>query len=161
MKTLDEYYAKHAREIYAYIYSFCYNKELCEEVVQDTFYQAYISIHSLDATNLRAWLYRTAYSKFIDSTRKSKRIQLQEPDFFTNYLIEPNFEGQFIKEEEVKTVFKKINDLPLNQKQALLLSTIHKLSYQEIATILEITESSVKSLIFRARTTLRNNQMEE
>jgi len=157
MKTLDEYYESCATEIYTYIYSFCHNHEIAEDIVQDTFYKAYRSISETQADHLKAWLFKIAYNTFVDYIRKEKRTLQQEDFSFDKTLNEPTFEHKLIKQEKVKEVFFQINQLPFNQKQALLLHTIHMLSYNEISEILEITESAVKTLIFRARATLRKN----
>ena len=155
MKTLDEYYEVWGKEIYTYIYSFCHNHAIAEDVLQDTFYKAYKNINEAKANHLKAWLFKIAYNTFVDHIRKEKRIQLREDFSFDKSLKEPNFEHKLVEQETINEVFMQINQLPFNQKQALLLHIIHKLSYSEISEILEITESSVKSLIFRARVTLR------
>jgi len=153
MKTLDEYYESCAKEIYTYIYSFCHNHEIAEDIVQDTFYKAYTNISKTNANHLKAWLFKTAYNTFIDYIRKEKRNHPLDTIHMTIHY--SNIEHKLMEKEEIQEIFFQIHQLPFNQKQALLLHTIHKLSYSEISGILETTESSVKSLIFRARATLR------
>lgn len=160
MKTLNEHYEHYGKEIYIYIYSFCRNHEIAEDIVQDTFYKAYGSISVTQPDHLKAWLFKVAYHLFIDYVRKEKRVQLLDESRISKIFWEPDFESKVFEQEEIGELFLQIDGLPFNQKQALLLHSIHKLSYGEIAQVLEITESSVKSLIFRARATLRKVKME-
>lgn len=48
-----------------------------------------------------------------------------------------------------------LQSLPENQRTAVIMRRYEELSYEEIAAMLEVSVSSVKSLLFRARTTLR------
>jgi len=107
MKTLDEYYENYAKEIYTYIYSFCHDHGLAEDVVQDTFYSAYKSINETKVDHLKAWLFKIAYNLFIDHIRKEKRTQVQEDLTFDKNLKEPNFEHKLIEKETMKETFLK------------------------------------------------------
>ena len=88
--------------------------------------------------------------------------------FFTNLFGEANevlhesvdfvHPGIVMEEQEnACTLFKAINLLPNNQKIAFTLSTVEGLSYHEITEVMQITLSSVESLLFRAKNNLRNS----
>lgn len=155
MKNLDDYYKAHASEIYKYIYALSGRPEIADDVLQEAFYRAYTHLESFTGQNLRAWLYRIAHNVYIDYYRKEKRSQPQDTEFFVNIPGASDVEKDMIKQEHLAAVFRQIENLPPQQKQALLLHSIHQLSYAEIATVLEVSESSVKSLIFRARAKLK------
>jgi RNA polymerase sigma-70 factor (ECF subfamily) len=53
-----------------------------------------------------------------------------------------------------------LEDLPPNQRAALLMSRVDGMSYLEVAEALETTESAVKSLVFRATATMRKELAE-
>ena len=57
--------------------------------------------------------------------------------------------------ERAGILFKHINQLPDNQKVAFTLCNVEGLSYQEITEVMQISLSSVESLLFRAKTNLR------
>lgn len=69
----------------------------------------------------------------------------QEPD---NHLLESELRG---------AIDAAIQKLPENQRLALVLRRYENVSYEEIAVILKTSVPSVKSLLFRARTTLREH----
>ena len=100
------------------------------------------------------WIFKIAYNLSLNEISRRKRLCLfvdteadkrMEPE-------EPNsFEGKELKE----IVMDCIRRLPEKQKAALLLRVNEELSYSEIANILSTSVSSVESLIFRARGSLR------
>ena len=55
-EILNQLYRQYSREIYLYLYSFCKNKELAEDLMQETFLKALLSLKD-QHTNMRAWLY--------------------------------------------------------------------------------------------------------
>ncbi|MCZ6792198.1 MAG: sigma-70 family RNA polymerase sigma factor [Planctomycetota bacterium] len=68
---------------------------------------------------------------------------------------EPSPHAQVEKKELEGIVDRLMDDLPPNQKAALLLSRVENLSYREIAAALEVSVMAAKSLLMRARETLR------
>lgn len=58
--------------------------------------------------------------------------------------------------ERSELIRKAIDSLPVNQRIAFVLHNYHDLSYKEVAVIMEISLSSVESLIHRAKTSLQN-----
>ena len=62
--------------------------------------------------------------------------------------------------ERAKILFKHINQLPDNQKVAFTLCNIEGLNYQEISEVMQLSSSSVESLLFRAKTNLRKTLKE-
>ena len=69
-----------------------------------------------------------------------------------------NFEHPGIameNQEDAAILFKVINELTENQRTAFILSKLDGLSNPEIATIMDVSISSVESLVFRAKTTLK------
>ena len=62
-----------------------------------------------------------------------------------------------VNKERASTLFKAIDLLPDNQKVAFTLCNIEGLSYQEITEVMQVSLSSIESLLFRAKTNLRKS----
>ena len=60
-KLLELMYARYYRELYIYIYSMCRSGVITEDILQETFLKAFISLKD-SHTNMRAWLYYIAQS---------------------------------------------------------------------------------------------------
>jgi RNA polymerase sigma-70 factor (ECF subfamily) len=93
------------------------------------------------------------------SRRKEVSSDQREED--SNYLIEANPDRQpdaeLLQAELQRAVDAAIASLPETQRMAVVLRRYEQLSYEEIAVVLEISVSAVKSLLFRARSTLRES----
>ncbi|MDB2123167.1 MAG: sigma factor [Clostridium sp.] len=75
-QVLDTLYKKYSNQIYLYIYSLCKDNLLAQDLMQDTFFKALISIESSDE-DILPWLYKVARNLYIDQWRKRKRYIVQ------------------------------------------------------------------------------------
>lgn len=138
-----------------------------EDIAQDVFVELYESLADFrNESKLSTWIYRIAVNKSLNFIRRKKR-----ETFLQNFLGNraKNNAGQTIDEiigkqhsdsdielrEQHKQLRHAMGMLPKNQRIALVLSTYHKLSYKEIAEVMETSVSSVESLLFRAKNNLR------
>ncbi len=136
-----------------------------EDVAQEVFIEVYRSILNFRGESaLGTWIYRITVNKaleFIKKKQRKKRFGFLVPLFGEKEepMVEiPDFyhPGIALEQKELSaTLFKAINALPERQKTAFLLHKTEQLSYQEISDILEISLSSVESLIFRAKKKLQ------
>ncbi|WP_162128225.1 RNA polymerase sigma factor [Flavobacterium phycosphaerae] len=146
------------------------NLEDAEEITQDVFVKVY---HSLENFNQKAshktWIYRITINHCLDYIKKKnsqKRFFIfgQKSQNEQEYLNATNFEHPGIlmeNQEDAAILFKIINTLTENQKTAFLLSKLDRLSNPEIAEIMQLSISSVESLIFRAKAALQEKLAEK
>jgi len=64
-------------------------------------------------------------------------------------------DDELIEKERIRQIRKALGDLPENQRLAVVLTKYQGLSIKETAQVLKVSESAVKSLIFRAYSSLR------
>jgi len=133
---------------------------MAEDLCSETFYKAYRSLHSfreVDAS-FSTWLYTIARNTVLSEIRKQKGAHLSLDD--TAYIPaappESAPENALLRNEKVSMVREAINNLPEKQRSALILREYDGLDYQEIAHILGQTVSAVKSLLFRARASVKS-----
>ncbi len=140
------------------------NIEDAEEITQDVFVQVHGSIEKFnEKSTLKTWLYRITINKsldFIKHKNSKKRFFIfgNKSQNESEYLNSSNFEHPGIlleNKEKASQLYAVINELPENQKTAFILSKIDGLSNPEIAAIMQLSVSSVESLIFRAKATLK------
>jgi RNA polymerase sigma-70 factor (ECF subfamily) len=132
------------------------NPAEAEDVVQDAFVRVLQRRSELAViVELRPWLVRIAWNLALDRRRKIRPDQMDET--FASDLVSPGLPADRALAEaaQIKQVFRAIERLPTKERQALLLSAMDELTTAEIATVLGRSESSVRSLLFRARTHLR------
>ncbi len=124
--------------------------ETAEDVVQDVFVRAYRRLGADDRPmNVRPWLYRIAHNRCIDVLRIDQPAELivEPPSLST---VEERAEGS----ERLRQLVDDIHGLPASQRSALIIRELDGLSYDEIATALDVTVPAVKSLLVRARMNL-------
>jgi RNA polymerase sigma factor (sigma-70 family) len=161
-KTLVE---THQKRVFNTILAIVQNLEEAEDIAQEVFIEVYQSVGKFRGeSKISTWLYRIATTKALEEIRKKKAAKRFA--FITSLFGERNeilhesvdfiHPGIVLEQQEnSKALFKAINQLPDNQKIAYTLCNIEGLSYQEIKEIMQISLSSVESLLFRAKTNLR------
>jgi RNA polymerase sigma-70 factor (ECF subfamily) len=120
-----------------------------DDLIQSTAMRA-IAAHAqfTMGTNMRAWLYRIMRNVFVDLVRMPQRQASRLEDISDEFLrCEPSQEGRI----EMREVLRAINRLTPIHREALLLSAVEALSYDEIAALQGCAVGTVKSRISRAR----------
>jgi RNA polymerase sigma factor (sigma-70 family) len=146
------------------------NAEDAEDVTQEVFIKVYESIGQFKGeAALSTWIYRIAVTRSLEYLRMKKRKKrfafltslfgennepLHEPKDFNHPGI------QLDNREKGKLLFRKISELPENQRVAFTLHKVEGLSYQEVALTMDTTVAAVESLIHRARQNLRRTLAE-
>ncbi|MDF2715423.1 MAG: polymerase sigma24 factor [Paenibacillus sp.] len=162
----EELMRRYERKILSYIYHMLKSarmETMAEDLCSETFYKAYRSLHSFREVeaSFSTWLYTIARNTVLSELRKNKsvNISLEQNDTwsFAMTLASSEYtpEQKMLRNERVSMVRDAINNLPEKQRSALILREYDQMDYQEIATILGQTVSSVKSLLFRARASIK------
>ncbi|ACT01080.1 RNA polymerase sigma factor [Paenibacillus sp. JDR-2] len=163
IELYSELMRRYQRKILAFIYHMLKSAKLellAEDLCSETFYKAYRSLHSfreVDAS-FSTWLYTIARNTVLSELRKQKsaHVPLDESNMMPAAPPDQVPEQHVLRNERMAMVREAINNLPEKQRSALILREYDQLDYQEIANILGQTVSSVKSLLFRARASVKS-----
>jgi RNA polymerase sigma-70 factor, ECF subfamily len=163
-----ELFGKYSDAVVNFAYRFVANRSRAEELAQDAFLQIYRARSRYEAkARFTTYLYRVVTNLCLNELRrfdyqgKTEPLEgkpLEDGEEGIRELADqeiPDAEDRLAGVETGTRIQKVLDKLPANQKSALLLSRVEGLSYQEVAECLDTTESAVKSLIFRATQTLR------
>jgi RNA polymerase sigma factor (sigma-70 family) len=163
--TFEELYNIHARMVFNLALQYVQNTEDAEEITQDVFVSVHQSFSSFKGeSTLKTWIYRITINKSLDhikSKQRKKRFAFLTSLFFDNSSDlkhdQPTFNHpgvQLEDKESIAAIFKHINDLPDNQKTALILHKIENKTQVEVAEIMQTSPKAIESLIQRAKTNL-------
>ena len=146
----------HSALLYRVALSILRNPAESEDVVQDVFVrvlQHQRQLHGI--VDVRPWLVRIAWNLALDRRRRVRPEQMDE--IFAEGLVSPNLPADqaLAETRRIRQVLGAMERLPKHERQALLLSAMEELTTAEIAAVIGKSESSVRSLLFRARTHLR------
>ncbi len=141
--------------LYRLAYSVLRNRAEAEDVVQETFLRVVEQRSRLSTIReFRPWLARIAWNLALDRRRKVQPEQMDE--VLAEGLLSYGRPADVALADAayVRCVLEALDRLPKAEREALLLAAIEDLTTAEIAVMLKRSESSVRSLIFRARTHL-------
>lgn len=158
-KLLKELYNKYYRELYLYIYSLSNNREITEDLVQETFLKAILSLNDSHA-NMRAWLYMVARNLYLNLANKEKRMaDIDEmTDIPSN---EPSLPNRIIEDERRRLCYQALQKISGLKKEVLILQYYGGLSQKEIATTLHLTPENVRVLSYRGKQELKKFMEEQ
>lgn len=162
---LEEIYKANKDKVYNLALHYVQNIEDAQEITQDVFVSVHRSIDTFkNNSKLYTWIYQITINKSLDYIRSRNRKKRYSQ--FTAILfgkpesqqLEPvvfDHPGVLLEQKEsMARIFHYINQLPENQKTALILSKMEGKSQKEIAEIMNISAKAVESLVQRAKTKL-------
>ena len=160
-KSFEALIQKHNNKIYAFILSKIRNRDLAEDIFQDTFIRVINSLQKgkyNEEGKFLPWVMRIANNLVIDYFRKSKKMRAIAPtDDFDIFDIlqdgEKNIEDNLVNNQIHKDLRKLIEHLPEDQKEVLKMRYYSELSFKEIS---ECTGVSTNTALGRMRYALIN-----
>ncbi|SHK59263.1 RNA polymerase sigma-70 factor, ECF subfamily [Desulfatibacillum alkenivorans DSM 16219] len=152
-KAFEELLKRYQGVVYNFAMYMLKDPSEAEDIAQETFLRLYkTSAAYRQKASLKTFLLRIAKNLCIDHFRKKKPDLLNElPEIPT----EATPLSQLEAAVSADMLEKAIDDLPVNQRTAVLLRHMEQLSYNQIAEVMEVSLGAVESLLVRARRTLR------
>ena len=152
---------RHQSKIYGYIYSKIGDRDLSDDIFQDTFIKVIKTLKTSsynEEGKFLPWVMRIAHNLVVDHFRKAKKMPFQretEEYSIFNYMTDNslNIEGQIISEQVESDLAKLLDELPADQKEVLVMRMYQDLSFKEIA---DLTGVSINTALGRMRYALLN-----
>ena len=152
---------RHQSKIYGFIYSKISDRDITDDIFQDTFIKVIKTLKS-NAYNEEGkflpWVMRIAHNLIIDHFRRNKKMPMfRETEEFSIFSIMTDnsmtIENQMITDQVEKDLKKIIEELPQDQKEVLVMRIYQDLSFKEIS---ELTGVSINTALGRMRYALMN-----
>lgn len=133
------------------------NHSAAQGLAQESFLRLHrFGVSRLPVGEARFWLFRVARNLALNELEKGRtRVKFTGKVAERFHTMPPNPEELAVQAERQEKLFELLRELPEHQRAALLLREQEEMSYSEIAAVLKVSESKIKSDIFRARSTLR------
>ncbi|MDQ7784068.1 MAG: RNA polymerase sigma factor [Desulfomonilaceae bacterium] len=156
---------RHTPTVYRLALGITGKRQEAEDIVQETFVKIYVNLqrYSPSKAKFKTWLLTVARNQSINVFRSLKRrtsrllvdydVDRLSPDIGDNPVAQSyrNPEQMLSLRQETARTQSAVKQLPERQRTALLLKAQEGMTYEEIASIMKTSVSSVESLIFRAR----------
>ena len=155
---------KHRTIVIQYLSRMVQNHAVAEELAQDVFVRVYRSRHAYEpSAKFTTWLFRittnVALNHFRDERHDNLNISLDAPTATGKRFEAPDrrysVEQRLVNEATAKEIREAIALLPEKQRAAVLMHKYQDMDYNQIATVLGMSRSAVKALMFRSYERLR------
>ena len=152
---------RHQAKIYGFIYSKVQDRDIADDIFQDTFIKVVRTLKGKtynEEGKFLPWVMRIAHNLIIDTFRRDKKMPLfRETEEFSIFSVMsdncPNIESKMITEQVENDLLKLIAELPEDQRQVIELRIYDDLSFKEIA---ELTNVSINTALGRMRYAILN-----
>lgn len=149
LEDIRRLYEMYSKDIYKYIYSITLNKEIAQDIVQNTFLEAIKSINTFNGNStVKTWLIGIAKYEYYAYLRKNpKSVSLDEIEFKKISYIQDNNDSYY-------TIMNEISKLDDIQRQIAVLRIVNDLSFKEIGNIIGKSENYCRVSFFRIKQNL-------
>lgn len=157
-------YEKYQSKLFAYVYCKVSDKAEVEDLMQEVFAKVYKNIELYDES-------KSSFYNFILTNAKQVIDDYFRNNNYENRIEKIYLNSNVISDEDIAIIYDSIDgeynlksvldELPETQRMALNLVYIKNMSYKDAARIMKKSELSVKSLIFRAKRTLKKDIAEK
>ena len=148
----DDKYIEYSDIIYRYLFSLTNNKELAEEITQETFYQAVKSADRFDGScKVTTWLCAIAKNALYKYDKKHPEHSNLDAETLSDSYIEK----EFLQKESYIELLKKMHDFDSDTKELMYLRIFGELSFREIGDIMSKTENWARVTFYRSKEKLK------
>ncbi|MFM2395228.1 MAG: hypothetical protein RLZZ546_3211 [Bacteroidota bacterium] len=152
---------RHQSKIYGFIYSKIQDRDIADDIFQDTFIKVIKTLKGNtynEEGKFLPWVIRIAHNLVVDTFRRDKKMPLfRETEEFSIFSImsdnTPNIESRLITAQVENDLYKLINELPDDQRQVIEMRIYDDLSFKEIA---DVTGVSINTALGRMRYAVLN-----
>jgi RNA polymerase sigma-70 factor (ECF subfamily) len=154
--AFGELVRRHYQGVVLVVYRMCGDAGMAEDAAQEAFMRAWVNLPSYQSRScLRNWLYRIAINAALDVMRRKPEEALEDEQVLmvTDQAASP--ETALIEKEQVALLQRAMQSLPEAARSVLVLREYGFLSYQEIASVLDVPVGTVMSRLNYGRNRLR------
>lgn len=151
-KAFRELFTRHGSLVLGYSRRMVREKALAEDISQEVWIKVVRAASSYkDEGVFRSWLLKIVRNTALNHLRNKQAIEPLSEESDVSSTSHHDFEQIFDQQQDLNHIKDLIEELPANQRAALVMWLTEDLSYEELAHELETSVQAVKSLIFRAR----------
>jgi len=151
---LSEIYSQYFSDVYKYAYSLCKNKDIAEEITQDTFFKAMKNIDTFNGScKLFVWLCQIAKNTYFTYLKKEKKFLGSEE--MENIADDEKIEQSLLEKETAFELHRVLHRLEEPYKEVFSLRVFGELSFMQIAELFGKTESWARVTYYRSKNKIK------
>ena len=156
MQDIEKIYEEYFETVNKYLFCLTHNKDISEELTQETFYKAVKKIDTYNGDcKISVWLCQIAKNLWYDECRKKKKMINTEENDLLNVQALDTIEEQVIANDEKISLYKKMQTLDDKTREVMYLRITGELSFKDIGIILNRTENWARVTFYRGKNQLK------
>lgn len=149
MEDFDKIYRQYYKAVFFYILDLCRDKDIAEEITQDTFFKVLSKIDTFHGEcSIYTWMIQIAKNTYFSYCKKKKLIQKNEVEVLQETEI---VEDLILNKETARELHLLLHNLQEPYKEVFWMRTFGELSFREIGNIHGKTESWARVTYYRAK----------
>ena len=163
MQNMEEIYKEYSTTVYKYLFCLTQNKDISEELTQETFALAVEDIKRFRGEcKLSVWLCQIAkHLWYKELKKKKKNVNISFEEIKDTVLDDESLEETICEKEEKLKLFKVMQKLDEKSREVMYLRMVGNLSYEEIGEVLGKTANWTRVTFYRAKQKIREENKNE
>lgn len=156
MQNMEHIYEEDFQTVYKYLFCLTHNKEISEDLTQETFYRAVQKIDKFKGNcKISVWLCQIAKNLWYDELKKNKKLKNVGEEELYFLQAEDKVEDSVIANQSKLEIYKQLQKLDDQTREVMYLRITGELSFKEIADILNKTENWARVTFYRGKKKLK------
>jgi RNA polymerase sigma-70 factor (family 1) len=144
-RVFELLYKDYFEKLCVYLLSYTQNKEIVQDVVQDTFIKLWTNREKITITSsIKSYLYKSAYNNFIDNYRDNNKRDNVLDSYYQQALTQFIETDEGFKEQQLKKLDECIANLPPKCKEVFTSIKLLGMKYKDVASMLNISLKTVE-----------------
>ncbi len=163
MQNMEKIYKEYSTTVYKYLFCLTQNKDISEELTQETFALAVEDIKKFRGEcKLSVWLCQIAkHLWYKELKKKKKNVNISFEEIKDTVLDDESLEETICEKEEKLKLFKDMQKLDEKSREVMYLRMVGNLSYEEIGEVLGKTANWTRVTFYRAKQKIREENKNE
>lgn len=151
---IEQIYNDYFKIVYKYLICLTHNKEIAEDLAQETFYKAIKNInHFRGECKISVWLCEIAKNLWFNELRKMKKLSSLEIEESVDVLY--NIEEEFLMKQDLEQLYNKIQKLDNTVREIFYLKLFSNLTFKQIGEIKGKSEVWARVNFYRGKQKLK------
>lgn len=154
MDTFQQVYEENAKKVYRFLLSLTGDSRQAEELLQETFYQAFLHIRQFEGrSSLYTWLCQIGKNAWFKECNRKKRqaLEFDKLEAFKEHRGNFTVEEQVIREEQCRVLREAVKKLPEPYQDVFCLHVFGEIKLKDIAVMFGKSESWARVTYYRAK----------
>lgn len=155
---IDELMTDYGQDILQLVMQYVHNLTLAEDLTQEIFVKCYKALPTFHFnSSMKTWLWRIAVNHTKDYLKSwyAKNVEVTEDGLFTTVKSGDCVEQQIIQQQQDHELARTVFELPVKYREVIYLRYYEEQSMKEMADVLQLNESTVKTRLRKAKQLLK------